>query len=61
MMTKDKTLAEEARLNTTCDRMVVAKGDVAAYGVAIHGAPTTLTGAPSGSKPYEEDAREKKE
>ena len=41
--TRDKTLDEEARLNTARDRVVAARAALEIYGVAVHGAPSQTT------------------
>ena len=53
-------MAEEARLNSANNRLVAAKVDLAAFGVAAHGAPSSSVGA-SSAKLDDEDAFEKKE
>jgi hypothetical protein len=58
--TKDKTLAEKARLNTTRDRLDAARAALTAFGVAVHGAPSSSVCA-LGAKSDEEDAIEKEE
>ena len=58
--TKKKALAEEARLLAACVRLQVAKAELAAYVVAIHGAvPSAIAGSPS-VKFDDEDAADKK-
>jgi len=53
-------LAEEARLIATRVRLQAARAELAAYGVAIHGAvPSSVAGSPS-VKFDDEDATDKK-
>ena len=59
-MTRHKALSKEARLTTARSMLVVAMGELAAYGVAIH-APTLSLGGASCAKPNDEDVLEKKE
>jgi hypothetical protein len=58
--TKEKALAEEARLTTARARLQAARAEWVAYGVAIHGAvPFAFAGRPS-VKVDDEDATDKK-
>jgi hypothetical protein len=58
--TSDKALAEEARLTSARVRLQAAKAELAAYGVAIHGAgPPAIGGSPS-VKVDDKDAADKK-
>ena len=59
--TREKTLAEEARLVTARGELKAARNALAAYGIAVHGASAPLLGAASSSKLDDEDALEKKE
>ena len=59
--TREKTLAEEARLVTARGELKAARNALAAYGIAVHGASAPLPGAASSSKLDDEDALEKKE
>ena len=59
--TREKTLAEEARLVTARAELKAARNALAAYGIAVHGASAPLPGAASSSKLDDEDALEKKE
>ncbi len=59
-MTKDKALAEEARLTSARVKLQVDRAKLATYGVAIHGAsPSAIGGSPS-VKVDDEDAADKK-
>ncbi len=57
---REKVMAEESRLDAARVRLQVARAELAAYGVAIHGAlPSAIAGNPS-VKVDDEDAAEKK-
>ncbi len=57
---REKVLAEEARLNAGRIRLQADRAELAAYGVAIHGAmPPAVTGSPS-VKVDDEDAADNK-
>jgi hypothetical protein len=58
--TRDKTMAEEARLTTTRDKLTVARAALAAYGVAISGASAPTVGGVASAKADDEDAVETK-
>ncbi len=58
---KDKTLAEEARLEAARGRLLTARADLAAYGVAIHGASAPVVTSAATVKIDDDDAVEKKE
>ena len=57
----DKTLSEEARLSTARGRLQIARADLAAYGVAIHGASAPVITSAASVKIDDDDAAEKKE
>jgi hypothetical protein len=58
---KDKTLAEEARLSATRGKLQTARADLAAYGVAIHGASAPVITSAASAKIDDDVAAEKKE
>ncbi len=59
--TREKTLAEEARLDAARGRLQIARADLAAYGVAINGASAPVATSVASVKIDDDDAAEKKE
>ena len=58
---REKVLTEEARLNAARVRLQAARAELAAYGVAIHGASTPVVTSAASVKIDDDDAAEKKE
>jgi len=56
-----KTLAEEARLVTAREDMKAARGSLATYGMAVHGAQAPQVASAGTARSDDEDAVEKKE